>query len=39
MRLFHKDAVQAAVLAAEVGVYWKNQGKSLAELYKNIGIS
>ncbi|SFK17452.1 phosphoglucomutase [Halobacillus dabanensis] len=26
-----KDAVQAAVLAAEVGAYWKNQGKTLLD--------
>ncbi|WP_226581230.1 phospho-sugar mutase [Halobacillus litoralis] len=26
-----KDAVQAAVLAAEVGAHWKNQGKTLLE--------
>ncbi|GEN54663.1 phospho-sugar mutase [Halobacillus faecis] len=36
-----KDAVQAAVLAAEVGAYWKNQGKTLLhaldELYEKHG--
>ncbi|WP_406944978.1 phospho-sugar mutase [Halobacillus sp. SY10] len=36
-----KDAVQAAVLAAEVGAHWKNQGKTLLdaldELYEKHG--
>ncbi|SEH44531.1 alpha-phosphoglucomutase [Halobacillus karajensis] len=36
-----KDAVQAALLAAEVGAYWKNQGKTLLdaldELYEKHG--
>lgn len=36
-----KDAVQAAVLAAEVGAHWKNQGKTLLdaldELYQKHG--
>ncbi|WP_319004447.1 phospho-sugar mutase [Halobacillus litoralis] len=31
-----KDAIQAAILAAEVGAYWKNQGKTLLDALNNL---
>lgn len=31
-----KDAVQAAVLIAEVGAYWKNQGKTLVDALNSL---